>query len=205
MFVGEQPGDREDREGRPFVGPAGRLLDRAMGEAGIDRTKAYVTKAVRVEKVLHVPDALDLPRLLLERLDHVPLVDLAPQDDHAVLGVDVDLALGDVGIAEDLRLDLVRERGVVEVLFLLLQVHRLLRNAVGLGGHSTCQPLALALGATQEAEHPVDGHLPPPLAVLRIEEEHQRGADRAGQRGPLESHFQTSLCLALVERVPDGE
>src|SRR5512133_2487547 len=47
MFVGEQPGDREDREGRPFVGPAGRLLDEAMEEAGIDRTKAYVTNVVK--------------------------------------------------------------------------------------------------------------------------------------------------------------
>jgi uracil-DNA glycosylase family protein len=47
MLVGEQPGDREDREGRPFVGPAGRLLDEALEEAGIDRTKIYVTNAVK--------------------------------------------------------------------------------------------------------------------------------------------------------------
>ena len=47
MFVGEQPGDQEDLQGRPFVGPAGRLLDEAMVEAGIDRTKAYVTNAVK--------------------------------------------------------------------------------------------------------------------------------------------------------------
>jgi DNA polymerase len=47
MFVGEQPGDREDREGHPFVGPAGRLLDRAREEAGIDRKQAYVTNAVK--------------------------------------------------------------------------------------------------------------------------------------------------------------
>jgi uracil-DNA glycosylase len=47
MFVGEQPGDREDREGRPFVGPAGRLLDQAMEDAGINRTKAYVTNVVK--------------------------------------------------------------------------------------------------------------------------------------------------------------
>jgi DNA polymerase len=47
LFVGEQPGDREDKEGKPFVGPAGRLLDRAMGEAGIDRSAAYVTNAVK--------------------------------------------------------------------------------------------------------------------------------------------------------------
>jgi uracil-DNA glycosylase len=47
MLVGEQPGDQEDREGRPFVGPAGRLLDEALAEAGIDRGGAYVTNAVK--------------------------------------------------------------------------------------------------------------------------------------------------------------
>jgi uracil-DNA glycosylase family protein len=47
MLVGEQPGDREDREGKPFVGPAGRILDRALEEAGIDRGDAYVTNVVK--------------------------------------------------------------------------------------------------------------------------------------------------------------
>ncbi|MFF7732383.1 UdgX family uracil-DNA binding protein [Streptomyces sp. NPDC007984] len=47
MLVGEQPGDQEDREGKPFVGPAGKLLDRAMAEAGIDPSEAYVTNAVK--------------------------------------------------------------------------------------------------------------------------------------------------------------
>ena len=47
MLVGEQPGDREDLAGRPFVGPAGRLLDEALAEAGIDRSRAYVTNAVK--------------------------------------------------------------------------------------------------------------------------------------------------------------
>jgi uracil-DNA glycosylase family protein len=47
MFVGEQPGDQEDKEGRPFVGPAGKMLDRALEEAGIDRSLAYVTNAVK--------------------------------------------------------------------------------------------------------------------------------------------------------------
>src|SRR6202034_3925409 len=47
MFVGEQPGDREDREGRPFVGPAGLLLDKALVEAGMDRKRIYVTNAVK--------------------------------------------------------------------------------------------------------------------------------------------------------------
>src|SRR3954471_4193406 len=47
MLVGEQPGDREDREGHPFVGPAGRLLDKALEEAGIARDQAYITNAVK--------------------------------------------------------------------------------------------------------------------------------------------------------------
>jgi len=47
MLVGEQPGDYEDREGRPFVGPAGKLLDRALEEAGVDRRLAYVTNVVK--------------------------------------------------------------------------------------------------------------------------------------------------------------
>jgi DNA polymerase len=47
VFVGEQPGDQEDREGRPFVGPAGTIFNRALAEAGIDRTRAYVTNAVK--------------------------------------------------------------------------------------------------------------------------------------------------------------
>jgi uracil-DNA glycosylase family protein len=46
-LVGEQPGDQEDRQGRPFVGPAGKLLDKALGEAHIDRKRVYVTNAVK--------------------------------------------------------------------------------------------------------------------------------------------------------------
>jgi DNA polymerase len=47
MFVGEQPGDYEDREGHPFVGPAGRVLDEALEEVGIDRSRVYVTNVVK--------------------------------------------------------------------------------------------------------------------------------------------------------------
>jgi uracil-DNA glycosylase len=47
MFVGEQPGNDEDLEGKPFVGPAGKLMDKAMEEAGIDRSLAYVTNVVK--------------------------------------------------------------------------------------------------------------------------------------------------------------
>ncbi|MCZ2830146.1 UdgX family uracil-DNA binding protein [Modestobacter sp. VKM Ac-2986] len=47
VFVGEQPGDQEDRAGEPFVGPAGKLLDRALGDAAIDRRDAYITNSVK--------------------------------------------------------------------------------------------------------------------------------------------------------------
>jgi uracil-DNA glycosylase len=47
MLVGEQPGDEEDRQGLPFVGPAGKLLDRALAEAGVPKEKVYVTNAVK--------------------------------------------------------------------------------------------------------------------------------------------------------------
>src|SRR5262249_31801481 len=47
ILIGEQPGDQEDRSGKPFVGPAGQLLDRALEQAGIDRKSVYVTNAVK--------------------------------------------------------------------------------------------------------------------------------------------------------------
>ena len=47
MLVGEQPGDQEDKAGKPFVGPAGRLLDKALAAADIDRASAYLTNAVK--------------------------------------------------------------------------------------------------------------------------------------------------------------
>jgi uracil-DNA glycosylase len=47
VLVGEQPGDQEDKQGKPFVGPAGKLLDKALEEAGIDRSLAYVTNVVK--------------------------------------------------------------------------------------------------------------------------------------------------------------
>lgn len=47
VMVGEQPGDEEDQKGRPFVGPSGRLLSKAMSEAGLDRQQIYVTNAVK--------------------------------------------------------------------------------------------------------------------------------------------------------------
>ena len=47
MLVGEQPGDQEDRQGHPFVGPSGKLLDNALEEAGIDRNRVYITSSVK--------------------------------------------------------------------------------------------------------------------------------------------------------------
>src|SRR5689334_24171073 len=47
LFRSEQPGDQEDKTGKPFVGPAGKLFDQALEDAGIDRTKVYVTNAVK--------------------------------------------------------------------------------------------------------------------------------------------------------------
>jgi uracil-DNA glycosylase len=52
MLVGEQPGDSEDQEGEPFVGPAGQMLDSVLGDAGIDRGAVYVTNAVKHFKFL---------------------------------------------------------------------------------------------------------------------------------------------------------
>jgi DNA polymerase len=52
MLVGEQPGDKEDLAGKPFVGPAGQMLDRALEQAGIDRGKVYITNAVKHFKFL---------------------------------------------------------------------------------------------------------------------------------------------------------
>jgi uracil-DNA glycosylase family protein len=70
MLVGEQPGDKEDLSGRPFVGPAGRVLDRALEQAGIPRTEVFVTNAVkhfkhemRGKRRLHKrPDAYEIER-----------------------------------------------------------------------------------------------------------------------------------------------
>jgi uracil-DNA glycosylase len=70
MFVGEQPGDAEDRRGLPFVGPAGRLLDQAIADAGLDRIRIFLTNAVkhfkfeqRGKRRLHKrPDAYEIER-----------------------------------------------------------------------------------------------------------------------------------------------
>ncbi|QKV93380.1 UdgX family uracil-DNA binding protein [Streptomyces sp. NA02950] len=56
VLVGEQPGDQEDRRGKPFVGPAGKVLDRALDEVGIDPDETYITNAVKHFKFTQVPE-----------------------------------------------------------------------------------------------------------------------------------------------------
>jgi DNA polymerase len=82
MFVGEQPGDEEDRQARPFVGPAGRLFDRALQEVGIPREEAYVTNAVKRfryqmqggRRIHQTPDAGDIKHYRPFLLREVELV-----------------------------------------------------------------------------------------------------------------------------------
>ncbi len=66
MFVGEQPGDREDLAGRPFVGPAGKLLDQALAQVGVERNVVYLTNVVKHFK--WVPDARGKRRIHKSRV-----------------------------------------------------------------------------------------------------------------------------------------
>jgi uracil-DNA glycosylase family protein len=100
MFVGEQPGDEEDRQGRPFVGPAGRLFNQALADAGVGRGEAYVTNAVKHFKFVQTgkrrlhqkPDSGDITRyrpFLLKEVDHIGprlLVALGATAAQALLG-----------------------------------------------------------------------------------------------------------------------
>ncbi|WNM07929.1 uracil-DNA glycosylase family protein [Komagataeibacter nataicola] len=70
MFVGEQPGDIEDRAGRPFVGPAGQLFDRALHEAGIERDDTYVTNTVKHFNPAAPPRAASMKRQARRKLRH---------------------------------------------------------------------------------------------------------------------------------------
>src|SRR5438105_7575776 len=114
----------------------------------------------QVEQVADVADALDLARLPDEVADHLRCLCLAAQVDDAVLGVHVDVSLRDVGAAEDRRLHLARERDVVEVLRLLAQVRRLLREAVDLGAHPAARTPAAADRATGHAARPGEKLMP---------------------------------------------
>jgi DNA polymerase len=102
VLVGEVPGDQEDRQGAPFVGPAGRLLDKALAEAGIDRGESYVTNAVKhfkfrqsapgKRRIHQTPDAAEIaacrPWLAAEfaLLDPTVIVSLGAIAGKALLG-----------------------------------------------------------------------------------------------------------------------
>jgi uracil-DNA glycosylase family protein len=120
MMVGEQPGDQEDLAGRPFVGPAGRVLDRAIVEAGIDRDAVFVTNAVkhfkfepRGKRRLHKkPNAYEIERCrwwndLERRIVHPALVvALGATAARSLLGrtVTISKVRGEVLTAHDMRL-----------------------------------------------------------------------------------------------------
>ena len=105
-LVGEQPGDQEDVQGRPFVGPAGQLFERAMGEAGIDRATVYLTNAVKHFKFIRAgkrrlhqkPDTGEIKacrQWLLKELDIVQprvLVALGATAAHSILGRSVTIS-----------------------------------------------------------------------------------------------------------------
>jgi DNA polymerase len=100
VLVGEQPGDREDLEGRPFVGPAGRVLDEALEKAGIERSDVYVTNAVKhfkyrargKRRIHQKPDAAEIGACRpwldaeLETLEPVALMALGATAAQALFG-----------------------------------------------------------------------------------------------------------------------
>src|SRR5215210_5453516 len=134
-----------------------------------------------VQQALDVLDALHLPSLADKLVDQLWGLDLAAQHDLAVLGVDVDLALRNLGVAEDLGLDLARQRHIVGLrLRLLAQVGDLLLERV----RPLRQGAALAALTAQEAREPVSGHLAAALAVLGVEEVDERGAERREAQSP---------------------
>jgi DNA polymerase len=91
MLVGEQPGNEEDRSGRPFVGPAGRVLDEALAVAGIDRAHTYVTNAVK-----HFKWRASGKRRIHEKPNEVEIRACLPwlQQEAALLGPEVIVCLG---------------------------------------------------------------------------------------------------------------
>src|SRR5438105_8034686 len=133
----------------------------------------------QVEEVLHVPHALDAPRPLDELLQHVRIRNLAAQLDDAVLRVDVDLPLRHVRVAEDLRLHLVRERGVVVVLRHLLTVLDLLRHPVDAGADAAPGPLGAPARPASEAGRAIREPRAPPPALLRVAQERAEAAEDA--------------------------
>jgi DNA polymerase len=93
VLMGEQPGDQEDRQGKPFVGPAGKLLDRALDDAGVDRSRAYVTNAVKHFKFVRTEGG---KRRIHESPDRTEIVACRPwlTAELDVIGPDVLVCLG---------------------------------------------------------------------------------------------------------------
>ena len=93
VLMGEQPGDQEDRQGKPFVGPAGKLLDRALEDAGVDRSHAYVTNAVKHFKFVRSEGG---KRRIHESPDRTEIVACRPwlTAELDVIGPDVLVCLG---------------------------------------------------------------------------------------------------------------
>src|SRR6266699_4114739 len=123
--------------------------------------------AGNVQQVLDRAHSLDLARLRAEILDQIGLLELASQVDHTVFDIDVDLSLRHVGAAEDLALDLARQRDVVGLGFLLFgEVGRLLLQALGVGGDALRLPAVL----TKPLGGSLDRFLAALAAVVGIEE-----------------------------------
>ncbi len=110
MLVGEQPGDQEDIQGRPFVGPAGHVLDRALAAAGLERSSAYVTNAVKHFKftsygrrrIHQKPDRSEIDRCRFWLLREIEIV-----DPRLIVAMGVTAARGVLGRTITIR----RERG----------------------------------------------------------------------------------------------
>src|SRR6266581_3263466 len=133
-----------------------------------------------VEEVLDLLNALNLPRALLEILDQLGLLDLAAEDDGAVLGVDIDLTLRHLGIAKDLGLDLAGERDVVGLRLLgLLAVLDLLRGTLSLGRDGSPGLLDAMRAPSKEGGNPVARKRAPAASAFGIE--------KVGDQGP-EAH-----------------
>src|SRR5439155_23934459 len=145
--------------------------------------------AGQVEQVLDVANALDIPRPVHELVDQLRPVDLAAELNDPVLDVDVDPALGHVRRTEDLGLDLLGERGVVEVLRLLVPVLHRLRHAVDPGADAAARPLRATAAAADEREASVAELVPPPLSLARIGEICKRGPESCAESKKSCAHF----------------
>src|SRR5947208_9332361 len=153
-----------------------------------------------MQQVLARADSLDLARLSAEIFDQIRLLELAAQVDDAVLDVDVDLPLRDVGAAEDLALDLASQRYVVGLrLLLLFQVRRLFLQALSL----RADDLPLPAGLAESLGGSLDRFLPAFAAVVGIEEVRE-GSSNSSCKGK-SRHQSASLGRERVRmRLPVG-